>query len=82
MRRWGAMGLSKKKGEACHEHHRWHLKYCFAPTCGVTHFEKCSFWTAPSLSIAERCSLSPLAMGEGGDKGHRLCWGSKGLGWG
>ena len=27
-------GLSKKKGEACTDHTMWHLRYCFAPTCG------------------------------------------------
>jgi hypothetical protein len=28
------LGLSEKKGEACTEHNRWHMRYCFAPTCG------------------------------------------------
>jgi len=43
-------GLSKKKGEAFTEYHRWHLQYCFAPTWVGMLSEKCSFWTAPDIT--------------------------------
>jgi hypothetical protein len=28
--------LTEKKGEACVGYDMWHLRYCFAPTCGGT----------------------------------------------